>query len=192
MTLNAGGGTFDTNGNDATLGGTIIGIGPLTKIGAGTLTLTGANIYSGGTTISGGTLQIGSGGPTGSIVGDIVNNAALTFNRSDDLAFSGAISGTGSLTKIGIGTLTLSGGAGYVFGVTTGGQCRHAAGRSGKCIFGRQRVHGRLGRHPRPRELQPDHRLARGRRQRDAWRCHGPTTTTRSTTYSGVMFSGGA
>ena len=113
VTLNAGGGTFDTNGNDATLGGTITGIGPLTKIGAGTLTLTGANIYSGGTTISGGTLQIGSGGPTGSIVGDIVNNAALTFNRSDDLAFSGAISGTGSLTKIGIGTLTLSGAGTY-------------------------------------------------------------------------------
>ena len=118
VTLNAGGGTFDTNGNDAMLGGTITSIGPLTKIGAGTLTLTGANTYSGGTTISGGTLQIGSGGNTGSIVGDIVNNAALTFNRSDDLTFSGAISGTGSLTKIGAGTLTLSGTNGYS-GATT-------------------------------------------------------------------------
>ena len=44
--------------------------------------LTGANTYSGGTTISAGTLQIGNGGTTGSIAGNIVDNAALIFNRS--------------------------------------------------------------------------------------------------------------
>ena len=37
------------------------------------------------------------------------NNATLAFNRSDTLSFSGNISGTGGLTKLGAGTLTLTG-----------------------------------------------------------------------------------
>jgi len=44
----------------------------------GTLVLTGANIYTGGTTISAGTLELGNGTATGSIVGDVVNDD--TFN----------------------------------------------------------------------------------------------------------------
>lgn len=80
----------------------------LTKAGTGTLTLTGANTYAGGTTISGGTLQIGNGGTTGSILGNVTNNSALVFNRSNDLTFGGTISGTGSLTKEGAGILTLT------------------------------------------------------------------------------------
>src|SRR5258705_5287259 len=43
VTLNAGGGTFDTNGNDATLGGTITRNCPLTQTRAGTPTLTRAH-----------------------------------------------------------------------------------------------------------------------------------------------------
>ena len=42
----------------------------LTKSGTGTLTLTGTNTYTGGTTISAGTLQLGNAGATGSIVGN--------------------------------------------------------------------------------------------------------------------------
>ena len=64
----------------------ISGTGTLTKIGAGTTTLTGANTYSGTTTISAGTLQIGNGGTTGTLgSGNVVNNAALRINRSDAL-----------------------------------------------------------------------------------------------------------
>src|SRR5690606_38142571 len=92
-----------------TYGGVISGTGTLQKSSVGTLTLTGANTYTGGTTISEGTLQIGDGGTSGSIVGDVVNNAALVFNRSDDLSYGGVISGTGTLTKRGSGALTLTG-----------------------------------------------------------------------------------
>ncbi|GHU38387.1 hypothetical protein AGMMS50256_37610 [Betaproteobacteria bacterium] len=59
-------------------GGMIGGTGSLTQAGSGTLVLTGASDYNGGTIISAGTLQIGNGGATGSIRGSIVNNAALT------------------------------------------------------------------------------------------------------------------
>ena len=59
VTIAAGGGTIDTNGNAVTFGSAIGngGTGALTKIGAGTLTLAGANTYSGGTNITAGTVQ---------------------------------------------------------------------------------------------------------------------------------------
>ncbi|WP_417425727.1 autotransporter domain-containing protein [Hoeflea sp.] len=101
--------------------GDISGTGSLTKAGAGTLTLTGANSHTGGTTISAGTLQIGDGGTSGSLTGNIVNNSALIFNRSDALSYTGDISGTGSLTKSGAGTLTLSGANSHTGGTTISG-----------------------------------------------------------------------
>ena len=105
-----GGGTFNTNAaTTLTLGGAISGTGSLTKSGTGTLTLTGDSTYTGGTTISAGTLQIGNGGSTGSIVGNIVDNSALIFNRSDAVTYGGVISGTGSLTQAGSGTTILTG-----------------------------------------------------------------------------------
>ena len=52
--------------------------------------------------------MIGNLGTTGSIVGDVVNDGQLTFNRSDDLTFAGQITGSGALTKFGNGTLTLT------------------------------------------------------------------------------------
>ncbi len=91
-----------------TYGGVISGVGSLIQVGPGTLILTGANTYTGGTTISGGTLQLGNGGTTGSVAGDIVNNTVLVFNNDDDLTFRGAISGSGSFTKAGAGTLILT------------------------------------------------------------------------------------
>ena len=105
--------------NDLTFAGVISGTGTVTKQGTGTLTLTGANTYTGATTISAGTLSIGNGSTTGSIAGaSIVNNAALMFNRSNDLTYAGVISGTGTLTKQGAAILYLSNNNAYT-GTTT-------------------------------------------------------------------------
>jgi outer membrane autotransporter protein len=81
----------------------------LIKSGTGVLTLTGTNTYTGGTTISAGTLQLGNGGTTGSITGNVIDNGVLAFNRSDSVTFDGVISGQGTLVKQGGGTLTLTG-----------------------------------------------------------------------------------
>ncbi|MBR2572787.1 MAG: autotransporter-associated beta strand repeat-containing protein [Loktanella sp.] len=96
--------------SDRSFSGEISGVRNLNKQGAGTLTLTGFNTYSGATTISNGTLQVGNGGTTGTLgTGDVVNNATLRFDRSDDVTVSNVISGTGNLVKQGAGRLTLSG-----------------------------------------------------------------------------------
>ena len=93
----------------ATIGGTT----GLTKSDAGTLILTGANSYSGGTTIAGGTLQIGAGGTSGAIGGDIENDGRVAFNRSDNVTFAGVISGLGELDQSGTGVLVLTGSNSY-------------------------------------------------------------------------------
>src|SRR5262249_26710150 len=76
---------------------------PIEKIGAGTLVFTAANTYSGPTTISAGTLVLGSGGTSGSILGNVVDNGSFAVNRSDIYTFSGAILGSGSLVQMGTG-----------------------------------------------------------------------------------------
>ena len=85
--------------------------GGILAVAGGTLILTGANTYTGGTEIDVGTLQLGDGGTTGSIVGNVTmtNNGALTFNRSDMVSFAGRISGMGMVNQIGTGTTTLTG-----------------------------------------------------------------------------------
>ena len=98
------------NRSDAvTFAGNISGSGSMTKLATNTLTLTGTNTYNGGTTISAGTLQIGNGGTSGALGGNIADNAAITFNRSDTLTYAGIISGSGTLAKQGSGNLILSG-----------------------------------------------------------------------------------
>ena len=81
-----------TTGTTATYTGAVSGPGAL-LVGdvthAGTLVFTGNNSYLGGTTITAGTLQIGNGGTSGSIVGNVADNGNLAFNRSDAVTFSG-------------------------------------------------------------------------------------------------------
>ncbi|WP_146119591.1 autotransporter domain-containing protein, partial [Phyllobacterium phragmitis] len=105
--------TFD-QGTAGTFAGVISGTGALTKVGAGALTLTSANAYTGGTTVSAGTLI----GNTTSLQGNIANNAALTFDQASAGTYAGVVSGTGSLTKSGAGALTLTGANSYTGGTT--------------------------------------------------------------------------
>jgi autotransporter-associated beta strand protein len=93
-----------------TLGGSIsLGGRSLVKSGLGTLVITGTNGDAGSIFVSAGTLQVGDGGATGSITGNIGigNMAEVVFNRSDAVTYNGSISGLGHLRQAGSGTLTL-------------------------------------------------------------------------------------
>ncbi len=112
---------------DVTLSGQISGSGLLTKIGLGTLIISGTNSNSNGLTITGGALSIASRTnlPTGSLL--TLNNATLittaaatinsaitlsgnsTINLGGDLTLSGVVSGNFNLHKIGNGILTFTG-----------------------------------------------------------------------------------
>ncbi len=84
-------GTVAFNRSDAfTYASVISGLGVLQQLGSGVFTLTGANTFTGGTTIASGTLQVGAGGTVGSIAGNVLNNAAMIFNRSNNLTYAGA------------------------------------------------------------------------------------------------------
>jgi len=98
--------------------GTISGTGALEKTQAGTVSLANANSYTGGTTIAQGTLQLGIGGTSGSILGNVTNNGTLAFNRSDIVTFPGTVSGTGSLAQLGTGTTILTADNSYTGGTT--------------------------------------------------------------------------
>ena len=109
------------NSGDVTLSGNITdttattGFGSsVTKTDSGRLILTGTNTYTGGTTVSAGILQ----GNTDSLQGDILNNAAVVFDQEGIGTYAGAMSGTGSLTKIGANTLIMTGDSNYT-GPTT-------------------------------------------------------------------------
>jgi autotransporter-associated beta strand protein len=89
-------------------GGSVSGAGALNQQGPGLLTLTANSPITGTTTVSGGTLQFGNGGTTGSLAGSIINIAAVAFNRSDSVTFGNVISGAGSVTQLGPGVLALT------------------------------------------------------------------------------------
>ena len=116
----ATGAVLAINRSDAyTQADVIQGGGSLHQDGTGKLTITGENTFTGGTTISTGTLQIGNGGTTGSIKGDVTNGGTLAFNRSDALNFSGVFSGAGIIQQNGTGSLTLSGDSSAFSGSTS-------------------------------------------------------------------------
>ena len=128
--------TEGTNGLSTTISGVISGLGgSLVKDGLGTLTLTGTNTYNGGTAVIGGTLQIFNdnnlGDTAGSLsfngttlrtLGTVLTGRSVTINSggglvwdsgSFDSCIGGNITGTGMLTKIGNGALTLLGNNNY-------------------------------------------------------------------------------
>lgn len=102
--------------------GTISGAHDLTKTGAGVVRIEANNAgYSGTTRISNGTLQLGSfaGSANGTLgTGEIINDATLRINRSNDFALSNLISGTGVVAQTGTGTTTLSNANTYTGGTT--------------------------------------------------------------------------
>ncbi|SIT32337.1 outer membrane autotransporter barrel domain-containing protein [Thalassospira xiamenensis M-5 = DSM 17429] len=119
----------------------------LTKNGAGTLTLSAANSYSGATNLSAGTLSLSGSGTLGNAAGALnltggtldlgtttqtrtgtitlngatVSNGTLSSSGTFDTqsgTISAVLAGTGALTKTGTGTVTLSGANTYS-GTTT-------------------------------------------------------------------------
>jgi fibronectin-binding autotransporter adhesin len=107
--------TVDFNRSDASsYAGQISGSGAVTKNGAGTHTLSGVNTYGGGTTVSAGTLK----GHTDSLQGAILNNAAVVFDQGFNGTYAGAMSGSGNMTKDGIGIVTLTAANSYAGGTT--------------------------------------------------------------------------
>jgi fibronectin-binding autotransporter adhesin len=115
--------------------GYLTGSMDLTKDGSGTLILDNStsNNFTGGVSIDAGTVQVGVGdfgngsGNLGN--GGVNNNGAIAFNRLDDVFVGNAISGGGSLSQNGSGTLTLSGANSFTGAVTvTAGMLRAGSG----------------------------------------------------------------
>lgn len=108
LAVASGSPTVTIHNQTATVSVPLAGTQGLTVAGAGKLILTGTNTYSGGTTINaGGTLQVGTGGSTGTLgTGTIVIDGLLDFNRGGtsadtvSLPSGAAISGSGSLSAL--------------------------------------------------------------------------------------------
>lgn len=122
-----------TSGREVTFSANLASAGgTLTKLNAGTLTLASANAYNGGTTLSGGILIFGNASALGAGAVSFAANSTLqaggTFTlanaltitagvtgtmdtNGNDTTLSGALTGTGNLTKTGAGTLNIAGGA---------------------------------------------------------------------------------
>ncbi|EMD9038605.1 fibronectin-binding autotransporter adhesin ShdA [Salmonella enterica] len=103
--------------SQGTLDNNVTGEGQIVKSGSDELIVTGDNNYSGGTTISGGTLTADHADSLGT--GAVANSGVLQVGEGE---LENTLSGTGSLVKTGTGELTLSGDNSYSGGTTiTGG-----------------------------------------------------------------------
>jgi outer membrane autotransporter protein len=103
-----------------------VGNRPLIKYGIGLLTIGGDATYTGGTTINRGAVMLGTGGTSGSILGNVAfcasaldpacdasSNKTLAFNRSDIYTFGGSITGPGQVFQVGTGITVLAGTSTY-------------------------------------------------------------------------------
>jgi fibronectin-binding autotransporter adhesin len=139
-TIRVGDGSTAGAGYSATIGSELSGNSQLVKTDAGTLILTGANSYAGGTAINGGTVQIASDANLGAAAGALTLNGGTLATRADlssarafvfegqgtlataadtTFTYNGLLSGSGPLTKQGTGTLLLTGDNGGYTGVTS-------------------------------------------------------------------------
>jgi len=108
ITLNAGGGVFDTQSYQLTLSGVISGSGALTKRGIGTLYLNAANTYTGGTVVSSGTLSLGVNNALAS-GGAVTVGADATLDAGSYTQSVASYNGTGTLAmKLASGVTNLS------------------------------------------------------------------------------------
>jgi autotransporter-associated beta strand protein len=122
-----GGAILDTDGYDVTLAQALLHAAgamasPLTKSGAGNLTLSGSNTFVGPVTVSAGTLTLAGAAPLGAgcLAAAITNDGVLVFASGADQTLAGTVSGSGALTKTGAGTLTLAGATPYSGDTTLG------------------------------------------------------------------------
>jgi len=141
-----------------TLSSALGGTGTLNKTGSGTMVLSGANTYTGGTKINGGTLNLGSAtalGPSGTVTfggGTLQYSASNTSDYSSrfstaasqaynidtngqNVTFASALTSSGAtLTKVGSGTLTLTGANTFNGSTTINGGTLKAAAASGSAL----------------------------------------------------------
>ncbi|MEP9375074.1 autotransporter domain-containing protein [Aquabacter sp. CN5-332] len=167
LDLGAGGRLWaEGDATTATISAPIVGAGALTKIGAGTVILSGTNSYQGGTVLQAGTLRVSSdtnlGVASGGLTftgGTLATAASFTTNRNvtlngtgtfdvaggTTLTAGGVISGAGALVQAGPGTLILTGANSYAGGtLVSGGMLQIGSGGTTGSIQGDVVVTGAL------------------------------------------------